>query len=328
MNEVRTWLLTPARAFSGGVCRIRTAPAELYGEMSKLRKRESLEGYLFVAPLLVGLTFFAAFPMVASLAMSFCKYDIFSAPKFIGTKNYADLVRDPMFWQSLKVTAIYSFVSVPIGLSLGLAVALLMNQKIKGIAIFRTIYYLPAVVSGVAVALLWVWIFDPSYGLGNVVLRSLHLPQSQWLSSPKTSLLSLILMSFWGVGGGMVIYLAGLQSVPQHLYEAADLDGANLLQKFLHVTLPMLTPVIFYNLIMGIIGSFQVFTQAFVMTSGGPVNSTLFYVLYLFRQAFNYYHMGYASAMAWVLFAIILVLTLLVFKSSALWVYYEGDRRR
>jgi len=296
--------------------------------MNNLRKRESIEGYLFVAPLLVGLTFFAAFPMIASLAMSFCKYDIFTPPKFIGGANYQELFRDPLFWQSLKVTCIYSFVSVPLGLTLGLAVVLLMNQKIKGIAIFRTIYYLPAVVSGVAVALLWIWIFDPSYGLGNVVLRGLGLPASQWLSHPRTSLLSLIIMSLWGVGGGMVIYLAGLQSVPQHLYEAAELDGAGVLMKFRHVTLPMLTPVIFYNLIMGIIGSFQVFTQAFVMTSGGPVNSTLFYVLYLFRNAFNYYRMGYASAMAWVLFAIILVLTLLVFRSSALWVYYEGEKRR
>jgi multiple sugar transport system permease protein len=293
-----------------------------------MARREAVEGYLFVAPLLIGLTVFAAWPMLASLAISFCKYDIFTAPKFVGVGNYAELFHDPLFWQSLKVTAIYSFVSVPLGLTLGLAVALLMNQKLRGIALFRTIYYLPAVVSGVAVALLWVWIFDPSYGLANVLLRWLGLPASQWLSGPRTSLISLILMSLWGVGGGMVIYLAGLQSVPQHLYEAAALDGANLQQRFRHVTLPMLTPVIFYNLIMGIIGSFQVFTQAFVMTNGGPVNSTLFYVLYLFRQAFNYYRMGYASAMAWVLFAVILALTLLVFKSSALWVYYEGERRR
>ena len=294
---------------------------------SRMRRRESIEGYLFVAPLLVGLIFFTAGPVLASLFISFCKYNIFAPPQFIGMQNYAELSRDPLFWKSLKITAIYSFISVPLGLSLGLAVALLMNQKIKAIALFRTIYYLPAVVSGVAVALLWVWIFDPSYGLGNVVLKSLGLPTCQWLTSPRTALMSLIIMSFWGVGGGMVIYLAGLQSVPQHLYEAASLDGANVLQKFRHVTLPMLTPVIFYNLIMGIIGSFQVFTQAFVMTNGGPVNSTLFYVLYLFRQAFNYYHMGYASAMAWALFAIILALTLIVFKSSAMWVYYEGDRK-
>ena len=296
--------------------------------MNRLAFKEALDGYLFVTPLMIGLVCFTLGPVLASLFISFCKYDIFSPPKLVGTENYVALFGDPLFWQSLKVTAIYSFVSVPLGLTLGLAVALLMNQKVRAIALFRTIYYLPAVVSGVAVALLWVWIFDPSYGLGNVVLKSLGLPTCQWLTSPRTALMSLIIMSFWGVGGGMVIYLAGLQSVPQHLYEAASLDGANVLQKFRHVTIPMLTPVIFYNLIMGIIGSFQVFTQAFVMTNGGPVNSTLFYVLYLFRQAFNYYHMGYASAMAWVLFAIILALTLFVFKSSALWVYYEGERRR
>jgi len=296
--------------------------------MGKRAFKEAVEGYLFVSPLLVGLLFLSLGPMVASLAISFCKYDLFTAPKFCGFGNYRELLSDPLFWKSLKVTVTYSVISVPLGSCLSLAVALLMNQKVRGIAIFRTIYYLPAVVSGVAVALLWMWIFDPSYGLGNVLLRAFGLPALQWLASPKTALLSLILMSFWGIGGGMVIYLAGLQSVPQHLYEAAEIDGANLWHKFRHVTVPMLSPVIFYNLIMGIIGSFQVFTQAFVMTNGGPVNSTLFYVLYLFRQAFNYYHMGYASAMAWILFAIILALTLLVFRSSALWVYYEGERRR
>lgn len=290
--------------------------------------REAVEGYIFVLPLLIGLIGFTVWPVVRSLMISFCKYNIITPPRYIGARNYVDLFHDPLFWQSLKVTTIYSIVSVPLGLVAGLAVALLMNQKVKGIALFRTIYYLPAVVSGVAVSLLWVWIFNPDYGLANVVMKSAGLPQQQWLASPKTALGSLILMSLWGVGGGMVVYLAGLQGVPQHLYEAAEIDGANSLQQFRHVTIPMLTPVIFYNLIMGIIGSFQVFTQAFVMTSGGPVNSTLFYVLYLFKQAFNYFHMGYASAMAWVLFAIILALTLLVFRSSSMWVYYEGERRR
>lgn len=296
-------------------------------KISKNMMREAIEGYLFVMPLLIGLLVFTVWPVVQSLIISFCRYNIVSPAKFIGTRNYVELFHDPLFWQSLKVTTIYSIISVPLGLAAGLAVALLMNQKVKGIAIFRTIYYLPAVVSGVAVSLLWVWIFNPDYGLANVAMRGLHLPAQQWLNSPKTALGSLILMSLWGVGGGMVIYLAGLQGVPQHLYEAANLDGANSWQQFRNVTIPMLTPVIFYNLIMGIIGSFQVFTQAFVMTAGGPSNSTLFYVLYLFKQAFNYFHMGYASAMAWVLFAIILVLTLLVFKSSSLWVYYEGDKK-
>lgn len=297
-------------------------------KVSKNVVREAIEGYLFVLPLLIGLLFFTVWPVFQSLLISFCKYNIITSPKFIGTKNYVELFHDPLFWQSLKVTVIYSIVSVPLGLGAGLLVALLMNQKVKGIAIFRTIYYLPAVVSGVAVSLLWMWIFNPDYGLANVALKSVGIPAQQWLNSPKTSLTSLIIMSLWGIGGGMVIYLAGLQGVPQQLYEAAEIDGANSFQQFRHVTIPMLTPVIFYNLVMGIIGSFQVFTQAFVMTSGGPVNSTLFYVLYLFRQAFNYFHMGYASAMAWVLFAIILVLTMLVFKSSGAWVYYEGDRRK
>jgi len=293
-----------------------------------MARREALAGYLFVAPLLLGLLAFTLGPILQSLYISFTRYDIFTPSTFVGLRNYKALLADRLFWQSLKITTIYAVVSVPLQLSLGLAVALLMNAKVRGITLFRTIYYLPAVVSGVAVSLLWVWIFNPSYGLANVALKAVGLPPQRWLADPATALPSLIFMSLWGIGGGMVIYLAGLQGVPEHLYESASLDGANALQQFRHVTLPMLTPVIFYNLVMGLIGSFQTFTQAFVMTSGGPANATLFYVLYLFRQAFSYFHMGYASAMAWVLFSIILVLTLLVFKSSALWVYTEGKRER
>ena len=295
--------------------------------MSRAARQEAIEGVLFALPLLIGLLAFTAYPVIRSFVISFARYEIFSPPQFIGVQNYVDLFHDPLFWQSLKVTTLYSILSVPLGLVSGLAVALLMNQKVRGITVFRTIYYLPAVVSGVAVSLLWIWIFNPDFGLAKVAMRGLGLPPQPWLNDPKTALPSLVFMSLWGVGGGMVIYLAGLQGVPAHLYESARLDGANTVQQFRHVTLPMLTPVIFYNLIMGIIGSFQVFTQAFVMTSGGPANATLFYVLYLFRQAFAYYHMGYASAMAWILFAIILALTLLVFRSSAAWVYYEGERK-
>ncbi len=295
---------------------------------SRMAKREALEGLLFAAPLLLGLLIFTLYPVLDSLYISFTKYNIFTPPEFIGLQNYRNLVNDSLFWQSLRITTIYSVISVPLQLVAGFAVALLMNQKVRGITIFRTIYYLPSVVSGVAVSLLWVWIFNPDYGLANVMLRAAHLPTQKWLTDPRTALGSFIFMSLWGIGGGMIIYLAGLQGVPQHLYESASMDGANIYQKFRHVTLPMMTPVIFYNLVMGIIGSFQVFTQAFVMTSGGPANATLFYVLYLFRQAFNYFRMGYASAMAWVLFAIILALTLLVLKSSSAWVYYEGERKR
>ena len=295
---------------------------------SRMARREALEGLLFAGPLLLGLLIFTLYPVLDSLYISFTKYNIFTPPEFIGLQNYRNLVNDSLFWQSLRITTIYSVISVPLQLVAGFAVALLMNQKVRGITIFRTIYYLPSVVSGVAVSLLWVWIFNPDYGLANVMLRAAHLPTQEWLTDPRTALGSFIFMSLWGIGGGMIIYLAGLQGVPQHLYESASMDGANIYQKFRHVTLPMMTPVIFYNLVMGIIGSFQVFTQAFVMTSGGPANATLFYVLYLFRQAFNYFRMGYASAMAWVLFAIILALTLLVLKSSSAWVYYEGERKR
>ncbi len=295
---------------------------------SRMARREALEGLLFAGPLLLGLLIFTLFPVLDSLYISFTKYNIFTPPEFIGLQNYRNLVNDSLFWQSLRITTIYSVISVPLQLVAGFAVALLMNQKVRGITIFRTIYYLPSVVSGVAVSLLWVWIFNPDYGLANVMLRAAYLPTQKWLTDPRTALGSFIFMSLWGIGGGMIIYLAGLQGVPQHLYESASMDGANIYQKFRHVTLPMMTPVIFYNLVMGIIGSFQVFTQAFVMTSGGPANATLFYVLYLFRQAFNYFRMGYASAMAWVLFAIILALTLLVLKSSSAWVYYEGERKR
>jgi len=295
---------------------------------SRLARREALEGYLFVTPLLVGLLVFTLGPILESLALSFTRYDIFTPPVFVGLKNYRALLDDRLFWQSLKVTTVYAMVSVPLQLIFGLAVALLMNARVRGITLFRTLYYLPAVVSGVAVSLLWAWIFNPGYGLANVALKAADLPPQRWLADPATALPSLILMSLWGIGGGMVIYLAGLQGVPGPLYESASLDGANALQQFRHVTLPLLTPVIFYNLVMGLIGAFQTFTQAFVMTSGGPANATLFYVLYLFRQAFSYFHMGYASAMAWVLFAILLTLTLLVFKSSALWVYAEGNREQ
>ncbi len=292
--------------------------------MSPMRRREIRDGYLFAAPLIAGLLLLTVWPLCRSLYLSFTNYSVFAAPRWVGTRNYAGLAADPLFWKALRVTAIYAGVSVPLGLCASLAVALLMNQKVPGIALFRTLYYLPAVVSGVAVSILWEWFFNPEFGLMNVSLKSVGLHGLQWLKSPSTALPSLILMSFWGIGGGMVVYLAGLQGVPQPLYEAASLDGAGPLRQFRHVTLPMITPVILYNLVMGIIGSFQTFTQAFVMTGGGPDNSTLLYVLYLYKQAFSYFHMGYASAMAWVLFAIILALTLLVFRWSTLWVYYEG----
>lgn len=314
-----------------------------------LQKNKNLSGYLFISPWLIGFIIFTAFPIITSLVISFCDWTLLSGfkhIKFVGLNNYVKLIgfrqeagrlvpRDPLFWQSLKVTFIYTVFAVPLTLVSAIGLAMLMNQKISGITIYRTIFYLPAVVSGVATAVLWRWVFNPEYGLMNYLLTllgvkkllnlfGLELPL--WLASTRWALPSFILMSVWGAGGAMVIYLAGLQGIPKELYEVAELDGAGPWKKFTNVTLPLLSPTIFFNLIMGIIGSFQVFTPAYIMTGGGPANATLFYGLYLFRQAFVYYRMGYACAMAWILFVIILFFTLLQFKYARKWVYYHGER--
>lgn len=244
--------------------------------------------------------------------------------RFIGFKNYLDLFRiDPLFWQSLKVTGIYTLIGVPLRLALALAIALLLNQKIKALALFRTIYYLPTVVSGVAVAVLWSWVFNGEFGILNYVLSKFGIQGPMWLADINWALPALIIMSLWGIGAPMIIFLAALQGVPTQLYEAAQLDGANTFQKFLKITIPLISPVIFFNLIINIIASFQVFTQAYIMTEGGPAHATLLYVFYLFKNGFEEFHMGYASAMAWILFFIILAFTLLIFKSSSTWVHYE-----
>jgi multiple sugar transport system permease protein len=289
--------------------------------------REAMACYLFIAPGVLGFLIFTLGPVVYSLAMSFMDYGVVTPPRFIGLENWRVIFsfeEDPLIWQALKVTTYYAVGSVGIGVTYALLIALLMNQRIFGIYAFRTIYYMPSVISGVPVALLWMWIFNPSFGVLNTALAWFGIAGPQWLFDPVWVIPAFIIMSLWGVGGAMIIFLAGLQGIPQHLYEAAELDGANVLAKFRHVTLPMLSPIIFFNIVLGIIGSFQAFTQAFIMTQGGPANASLFYVLYLYRNAFQYFKMGYASAMAWLLLAIILMLTLLVFRSSALWVYYES----
>lgn len=295
---------------------------------SRLREhqREAIAGYLFILPAVLGLLFFTAGPMLASLYLSFTKYDLVHVP-WVGLFNYEYMLRDPFFWQSLRVTVTYTVLAVPLGLVAGLAVAMLLNQKIKGLSIYRTIYYLPSLVGGVAVSLLWMWIFNPQFGVLNWLLSLVGIKGPQWIFSQHWVIPSFVLMSLWGIGGGMIIYLAGLQGIPTDLYDAAAIDGAGSVRTFRSVTLPMLTPVLFFNLVIGIIGSFQIFTQAFVMTSGGPNNASLFYVLYLYQNAFQYFYMGYASALAWVLFLIVVVLTALVFRSSPMWVFYEGELR-
>ncbi|MHB0877853.1 MAG: carbohydrate ABC transporter permease [Anaerolineae bacterium] len=281
--------------------------------------------YFFILPWIIGFVLWTAGPMLYSIYLSFTKYEILTSPVWVGAKNYVTLWSDPLFWQSLKVTTVYSFVSLPLGLFGSLAVAVLMNQKVPGMSYWRTIYYLPAVVSGVPVAILWRWLFNPEFGIINWLLWTLfHVQGPMWLYSKEWVLPAFIVMSLWGLGGGMVIYLAALQGVPTEIYEAAELDGASAGRKFMSVTMPMISPVIFFNLVMGIIGSFQVFTSSFVMTAGGPGNASLFYLLYLYRNAWQYLKMGYASALAWVLFLITMVLTLLTFRSAGAWVYYEG----
>lgn len=296
------------------------------------RKREDQRnGLLFASPWLIGLTVFIAYPIVASLYYSFCSYDAIRPPHWVGIRNYHQLFfEDPLFYKALWNTLYMVAVGLPIGLLASLAIALMLNQKVKGIAFYRTLYFLPSITPVVATSILWLWLLNPEIGLINILLGKMGIANTPaWMQDPLWSKPALILMGLWGAGGGMVIYLAGLQDVPESLYEAARLDGAGTLAQFRHVTLPMLSPVILFNMIMGLIGSFQYFTQVYVMTggTGGPEDSTLFYALHLFNRAFTDFRMGYASAMAWVLFVITLICALLVFKSSARWVYYAGDSR-
>jgi multiple sugar transport system permease protein len=296
-----------------------------------LARREAIWAYALISPWIVGFIVFTGGPMLASLGLSLADYNVTSAggPQFTGFANYVKLlVGDPKFWHSLQVTLTYAIAAIPLGLVAGLALALLLNAKVPGIAVWRTVYYMPSVVSGVAVSVLWMYIFNARFGIVNWILGWFAIQGPGWLNSTEWALPALIIMSLWSVGGGMIIYLAGLQGIPTTLFEAATMDGANSWQRLRHITLPLITPVIFYNLVIGIIGTFQYFTSAYIMTNGGPAEATLFYNLYLYNNAFRYQKMGYASALAWVLLLVVLVLTLLVFRSSAAWVYYEGELRR
>lgn len=293
-----------------------------------MRRREAIDGYLFIAPWLIGFVVFVSGPMIASLALSFMSWDLFSDPEWVGFENYRRLAEDRLVITSLKNTAFYTFLSVPINLAVALMAALLLNAQVKGQSFFRTAFYLPAVMPVVANAVLWFWILNPEVGLANAVLDGLGLPQSQWLFDADTAKPTFILMGLWGVGNTMIIFLAGLQGIPASLYDAAHIDGANAWQRFRAVTVPMLSPVILFNLVLGVIGSFQIFTSAYLLTDGGPNNATLFSVLYLFRLAFEQFQMGYASAFAWLIFAIILVFTLIQLKFSQRWTYYEGEAAR
>lgn len=296
--------------------------------------RADLRAYLFVSPWIVSLLVFTAYPMLASFYFSLTKYTVLNPPRWIGLDNFVNMfTRDPLYWVSVRNTLYYTVIAVPLGLAVSLGLALLLNQRARGIGVYRTIYYLPSLVPVVAGTLLWLVLLDPRLGLVNQALQTIGLPKLGWLKSAQWAKPGLIIMSLWtGSGSAMLIFLAGLKDVPQSLLEAAVIDGANSWERFRNVTLPLITPTIFFNLIMGIIGSFQVFGPALVSggqgNAVGPLNALLMYMLLLYRNAFKYFDMGYASAMALVLFVVLVALTFVLVSSSRRWVHYEGALRR
>lgn len=298
-------------------------------KISKLARQEERQGYLFIFPWLIGLFGITLFPMLFSLYASFTNYDVTSRMDFIGLDNYRRMFTDdPLFWRSLSNTLYYVVWMVPLTTIGSILLALLLNEKVVGMRFFRTIYYLPAVLSGVGVYFLWMQLLSPTSGLINTLLSWIGISGPAWLSDPMWTKPAIIMMKMWAVGGGMLLYLASLQGVPAQLYEAAKLDGASVFRRFWHITLPMISPVIFFDVITSFIGGFQVFQEGYVMTengSGGAMNSLLFYNLHMWHKAFTVFDMGYAMGMAWVLFAIVLVLTLINMKLSKRWVYYEGE---
>ena len=296
--------------------------------LSRNKIKETAGFYVFILPWLVGISLLTIGPMCYSVYYSLCDYNVLQPPFWVGIDNYRTiLASDAIFPKAVYNTVYYAVLSVPLGIIAGLGLAVLLNQAVKGLRFFRTAFYLPSVIPDVASAVMWLFVFNPELGLVNRVLRLLGLRGPLWLADPHWIKLTLVVMSLWGVGGGMVIFLAGLQGVPAHLYEAADIDGAGWWRKFLAVTLPALTPTIFFNLITGAIAAFGFFTTVYIVTgnSGGPLNSAYFYMPYLFNQAFQYFQMGYASALAWLFFAAVAVFTVVQFRLSRRWVYYEGD---
>ena len=301
-------------------------PGTGQSRISWFRLKKHLTGWLFVLPWVVGFLFLMLFPIIASFLLSFARYELASAPEFVGTRNFVHtFAEDPKFWISMRVTLSYVLMTIPAGTVMAVLVALLLNQKVHGVAFFRTAFYIPAVVSGVGLALLWTYILDRNGPL-NWALALVNIKGRSWLFDLRWALPSLALMSLFSVGGAMLIILAALQGVPQEQYEAVEIDGGGELAKFWHVTIPQISPAIFYNVTMGLIGVLQTFQQAYIMTGGGPGTSTLFYGLHLYRNAFMYYRMGYACMLAWVMFLVILGVTGLNFLASKYWVFYEAEQ--
>lgn len=290
--------------------------------------RQWIKGYLFILPSIIGFSVFVAYPLISSLYYALTDWDGINKPKFVGFDNFTYMFTvDPAFWKSLRVTFYFVLLNVPSSLIFGLVLAMLLNRKLPGIKFFRTAFYLPTVIPAVATLTLWLFMYHPQYGLANQVLRLFGLPSAPWLTSENTALLSIILSGLWQVGSGMIIFLSGLQSVPQDLYEAAEVDGASGWTTFSRVTLPMITPILFLQLILGIIGSFQAFTQIVVLTHGGPNFSTMLLNYKIYGDVFNGKMFGYGIAEVWVLFLIIMFFTLLTYRYSNRFVYYENDNR-
>ncbi len=292
---------------------------------STFRRREVIEGYLFASPFIIGFLVFIAFPMIWAFVLMFQRYNLLRPPMFVGLTNVQDMIADPKTWQSMWNTVYYAFVSVPLQLALAFGCAVLLNQPLRGRNFYRTALYLPVIVPIVVSAFIWQRAYHPDFGIINEMIGWFGIPPQQWLFEPVLAKPAFIFMRIWVMGTQMVIFLAGLQNVPQSLLEAAALDGANAWRKFWNVTVPIMTPVIFFNLIVGIIGNFQVFAPALIMTKGGPQDATLFMVLYIYRNAFEYSKLGYAAALSWLLFLFIIILTIIQFRGSGRWVFYETD---
>ena len=290
----------------------------------RIRWRQQIVGYLFIGPWISGILIFIAGPMIASFALAFTNYNVIQPPEFVGLANIQRLLGDPRIATALYNTAYYTFLGVPAQLTVALAMAVLLNQRVRFTNFFRSAFYVPTVAPAVAMIYLWVWMFNYDFGLINGLLRMVGLAPVQWLWDPAIAKPAIILFSLTRTGSEMIIFLAALQGVPDELHESAAIDGATAWNKFRFVTLPMISPLIFLNLVLGIIGSFQVFTVAFIATHGGPVDATLFFVLYLYHHGFENLQMGYASTMAWLLFIVIMVITFIQFRVANRWVYYES----
>lgn len=288
--------------------------------------RHNIEGYLFISPWIVGILAFTFIPFVFSFVLGFSQWAISEPPQFVGLDNYVKLFQDEIFWKSLRITVEFVVLSVSLRVAIALILATLIHQTLFARRFFLAGFYLPVMFSGVVLGILWGMVFSYDYGLLNDLLRRAGIEGPRWLSQPVTALAAIIIMSAWRVGGMTVVFLAGIEDISPELHEAAQIDGANVLQRWLHVTLPMLTPVILFNLVTSMVASFQAFAEVRILTNGGPYNSTLVYMLYLYRQAFQYFNMGYGSALAWVMFLLVVLITLGVLRSSRTWVYYGGVR--